>query len=647
MSTITQYGSLKMTGSHPAKVPDGAGDLRYEQDFARDFAWLWDRIGSAMKDIGGSASLLVSGGEVTQGADVSHVNIAAAVGYAALAVDLGTDGTVPPATGSEDVTAVRVASDAASAIALAGGVQGKVTANATLNGSAVNYVKLRYVQTDSLTRNRMQASGSWYFTVAPDWSILIDTAAPTAYEVVLATLVGNGASTLTIILGQNMALACKRYLLTASTTLRGIGRFKTTGFPSVTLPTNVAEGDVVDIMADDATSILQSDANHGISYLNKYFTTKGAGGFLMLGSGTLARLIYKGSGSSRVEPGVKISDPAILPTSSAYQSGWSPNERYLAVTHPTTPFIKIYDWSTGVPVKIADPATPPAGTGQGVAWSPSGRYMAVSHLVTPYITVYDWSTGVPVKIADPATPPTGSGYGCAWSPDSRYIVVAHGTSPYITIYDLSTGALVKIANPGAWPTASARGACWSPDGRFLAVVHESSRYVTIYDWFTGAPVKIADPGTLPTGNGRGASWSPDGRYLVVAHITTPFITIYDWVTGSPVKTENPADLPPGDGYGASWSRDGRYLALACGTTPFMIVYKRTGSSIVKVADPVAVPGGTGAFGASYSPTGKYLVLASNGTPYVTIYKNVEDITKAWIVETLSTLNPTEIEFMFK
>lgn len=196
--SISQYGSIKYTGSNPSKLPDGAGDLFYEQDRTRDFAYLLDRVGSAVVDVLNGVPLLVLNGLIVF-VDNTHVNIGASVGYAPFTVSLGTSGTIPPATADEDVAAVRIASAAANNVLLTGGAQGKVTASATLDGSTPNNVKLRYVETDSLTRQRAKVAGTWAFTKLPDWAILISPAAPTAYEVLLGTIVGNGSSFMNIL----------------------------------------------------------------------------------------------------------------------------------------------------------------------------------------------------------------------------------------------------------------------------------------------------------------------------------------------------------------------------------------------------------------------------------------------------------------
>ena len=319
----------------------------------------------------------------------------------------------------------------------------------------------------------------------------------------------------------------------------------------------------------------------------------------------------------------KMSDPASLPNYWGRDVDWSPDDRYLAVAHNNSPYVTIYDWSSGSPVKVADPSSLPTNAATGVAWSPDGRYLAVTHYSSPYVTIYDWSSGSPVKIANPATLPTGDSYGKpAWSPNGRYLLVGHINSPNITIYDWSSGAPVKIANPATLPPASAYGAEWSPNGRYLAVAHYGSPYVTIYDWSSGAPVKIANPATLPVG-GVGeqsfrVAWSPDGRYLTVSHYASPYITIYDWISGSPVKIANPASLPTDQGQSLSWSPDGRYMSVGQPSSPYVVNYDWTSGLPVRTSNLSPLP--TAAIlGVSWSSNNRFLACGMQGSPYVLIY----------------------------
>jgi WD40 repeat protein len=376
-------------------------------------------------------------------------------------------------------------------------------------------------------------------------------------------------------------------------------RYKTRGPLNLTLPSSVVEGDRIEIFAEDPVKVVQPLAQSGISYFDRWFTTKGTAGFLELKGKRKIILQYKGNGFNGVEPGVKVTDPVDLPASGAYGNSWSPNGRYLAVGFDSSPYLIIYDWATGLPVKIADPATLPTNTVYGCSWSPDSRYLAVGHLTSPYVTIYDWITGEPVKITNPATLPTGSGHKGEWSPDSRYLTLPHTTTPFITIYDWITGAPVKITNPATLPTGDGRSCSWTPDGKYLAVGHDVSPYVTIYDWTSGVPLKIANPATLPAGISI-ACWSPNGKFLGASHVTSPYATIYKYANSSIVKITNPATLPAGNGEECCWS-----------------------------------------------PNGRYFSLSHAGTPYVTIYKMVEDITDAWIVEELCVLSPNEIESVFR
>ena len=203
MAAISQYGSLLFTGSHPNKLPDGIGDILYEQDRIRDQSWLMDRIGALALDALSGATLLMSGGIITLGGGYTQVNISPAVGYAPFTVALGNTAGVPPQTVDEDITAVRIASAQVTNGGMTGGVQtfttGTINGAATLDGSTPNLVKMKYAENNGLTRLRAKAGGSWYFTKVPSWVITISAAAASAYEVVLGTIIGNGTSTFTAV----------------------------------------------------------------------------------------------------------------------------------------------------------------------------------------------------------------------------------------------------------------------------------------------------------------------------------------------------------------------------------------------------------------------------------------------------------------
>ena len=175
---ITRHGSTKFTGTHPNMVPDGLGDLMYEQDRIRDFAFLHDGIGVAAsdlyrKDLTG-AQRPSEGGIVTDHVSSETVDISAGFGYVKKAVALGTTAAVPPLTADEDMM-VRVAWPA-------------LTAQGTFSGTTTYYVKMAANDANGLSRSRVKAGGTWYFSVDASYLLTISTASPTTYEILLATI---------------------------------------------------------------------------------------------------------------------------------------------------------------------------------------------------------------------------------------------------------------------------------------------------------------------------------------------------------------------------------------------------------------------------------------------------------------------------
>jgi WD40 repeat protein len=177
-------------------------------------------------------------------------------------------------------------------------------------------------------------------------------------------------------------------------------------------------------------------------------------------------------------------------------------------------------------VKLSDPATLPAGTGYSVSFSPDGKYIAVAHGSSPFINVYPWDGTFGAKIADPATLPGVDGNSVSFSPDGKYIAVVHETSPYINVYPWDGTFGAKIADPATLPAGAGRGVSFSPDGKYIAVAHDTSPFISVYPWDGTFGAKIADPATLPAGTGYSVSFSPDGKYIAVAHDTSPYISNY-------------------------------------------------------------------------------------------------------------------------
>jgi hypothetical protein len=177
--TVQGYGSYQLDGTNPNMLPDGAGDLKYEQDYIRDKAWLWDRIGALLMDLGALSSpagTLLSGGAVTDDGTHTHVNVAAGVGYAPFTINLGQSGSVPPTTGAEDLSGVRISWPSQASLG-------------TISATGTWYVVVQYAEATWLSRNKAKGSGSWFFAKKPSVTVSLTQTAPTAYQILLATIV--------------------------------------------------------------------------------------------------------------------------------------------------------------------------------------------------------------------------------------------------------------------------------------------------------------------------------------------------------------------------------------------------------------------------------------------------------------------------
>lgn len=462
---------------------------------------------------------------------------------------------------------------------------------------------------------------------------LLDDADATAALATLGLTVSAFAKTLLDDADATEAMATlgiKKYAeLAASTTAAVNTNYLLDDGVDLTLPASAVAGDSLTVWAKGASSIKQSDAEHGISQGNDFLTsTKGAAGKVVL-SADRVDLTYVGAGRTIV-PASKLADPATLPATKASGAAWSPDSRYLAYSAGATPYMCIYDFNSGSPVKMADPATLPPGVTNGVAWSPSGRYVAFASSTSPYVVIYDMNSGAPVKLADPASLPTGAALGVGWSPDSRYLAFAHGTSRYITIYDMNTGTPVKISDPSTLPTSTGNCAAWSPDGTKMAVGTNLTPFVVVYDWNSGVPVKMTDPGVLPAGQPFGAAWSPDSRYLALAHNASPYASFYDYITGGPVKLDNPGLLPAGVCRGVGYGPRGRFVAFAHDSAPYLSVYDMASGAPAKIAAPASTPTGANGYAAAYSPDGKYLAWGGGTVgPTAVIYQVSDSVSKVW------------------
>jgi hypothetical protein len=181
---IGKHHNYQFDAVSPGGVPEASGDRYFAQDLFRDVLYTWDKIGLILKDLISQVPILLSGGVVTQGAGAT-LNITSGNGYAALSVQtVDSYGSVPPTTQDEDIEAVRVAWTAQTNLALP----------LYTPGGATNYVKVRYLESDSSQRSRAKKAGTYYYDQEASFEFVVNTVAPTKYDLCLATFTEGGGT---------------------------------------------------------------------------------------------------------------------------------------------------------------------------------------------------------------------------------------------------------------------------------------------------------------------------------------------------------------------------------------------------------------------------------------------------------------------
>jgi hypothetical protein len=165
-----------------SNLPYSLGDRYYVQDLVRDFRYVQDIVGGLASDVfGQTIPRKITGGVVTKGTG-DTLNITSGRGWASFNVTIpDTFSAIPPSTTTSDVTAVPVVWTQQTNMAIA---------SATLNGVATNYVKVRYTELNGNTRTRAKSSGTYSYETTDSYTFVVDTNAPTAYDLCLTTFVG-------------------------------------------------------------------------------------------------------------------------------------------------------------------------------------------------------------------------------------------------------------------------------------------------------------------------------------------------------------------------------------------------------------------------------------------------------------------------
>ena len=462
-----------------------------------------------------------------------------------------------------------------------------------------------------------------------------------------ATLIASGTMVTAALQSLANLLGSAETLITSSQTLPGAGKYKVRGEGTqVTLPTNVTEGEKLEIFAEDACQLLQSDAQHQMIFQNRFFTTPGASGYLSLQKGQKVVLVYKGNINSRTEPPSLLSaPPAGLGKVEMCALAWDPTGKYLAAaTGAASPYVWVYKRSgdsLSLLAALPSPGTVTNGNCCGLSWDPTSTYLAVPIIVSPYIAVYKRSGDSFNLLTMPVSVLASGSGNTGWSPDGQYLLytASGGGAPYYTIYKRTGDSFAVLGGlPNSPGSCAQGGVAWSPDGNYCAI-GTLAPYVAVLkrkpgDVFAFLP---ALPAPNPVGFMQGLAWTPEADLLIgINASSTPsmhvykrtaaetFIELYSQTLGITTFCDS-MGLSQDGGYFVTSSQASPYLVMARRTRPLLDTYDQVGS----------IPAGAVGRGASITRDGGYIAIGANATPFVSWYKTTTVLTKGWEVELLS------------
>jgi len=324
---------------------------------------------------------------------------------------------------------------------------------------------------------------------------------------------------------------------------------------------------------------------------------------------------------------------------------WSPNGKYIAAVHATTPFISVMrvDYATGVMTKLPNPATLPAAAPLDIIWSPDGKCMIVTLSAAPWVWTYtmdyDGETFTRAGVLPTMTGQTGGGRGSikATSDNQSFVVRWGGkTAPYTMVTNHSinttTGAIAYRDNA---EFSASTSQVWSiglnPVTNDLTVHSNNPTSGDIrffsYDMTTKSFTYRFTDTVLPASSTMQV-WNKNGTVLAITVTTSPGLIClrdldasaftFDYLTFSGTTSVSSR-------LGIGWHPDGSHFVCSSGgvALPQSFVYRvgyPLAYTVTSIGAMIPAVSSTDGRSVEYSPNGRLMLFTQFSLAAIQLYR---------------------------
>lgn len=199
------------------------------------------------------------------------------------------------------------------------------------------------------------------------------------------------------------------------------------------------------------------------------------------------------------------------------------------------------------------------------AWHPTSPIVAIALNASPWLLVYNLTTGAPVSVSLGAAAPTQAVRSVRWSPDGQYLALGYPATPWMQILRFLGGTFTKLTNPATLPGNEPRGIAWSADSTRV-VYNKTASGAPAYRIFSVSGTTVTFVSTVLVG---AFTFTIDiardmGETIVGGDGATPYAVGMSWGSGKNSITASGVNPPRADSTAVTsvaWNKDGTLIAV--------------------------------------------------------------------------------------